>query len=207
MGSFLPFTFSFLSLMLNWRLCHLRRGDSICAEAGRAGLFVRYAQPRKRLAARSFARARRAVGGFAGKPASTLGHASAMRCVAANRHGSPLRGTQNFTEKPHIGLMHSQENSLQAFFRGIQCRAKPASVSAGRGGDAAHRKGWVMAAAMLAWTVAIPCPQAANGGPPRQRLPWSRASAPALSAAGPTACSPSRGRNGWRNWSVPRCRP
>ena len=94
-------TFTFLSLVLNWRLCHLRRGDSICAEAGRAGLVGRYAQPRKRLAARSFARARRAVGGFAGKPASTLGHASAMRCVAANRHGSPLRGTRNPTE---IGL-------------------------------------------------------------------------------------------------------
>ena len=33
-GSFLPFAFSFLSLMLNWRLCHLRRGDG--AGEGRA---------------------------------------------------------------------------------------------------------------------------------------------------------------------------
>ena len=56
------------------------------------------ARPRKRLAARGFARARRAVGGIACKPASALGHASAMRCIAANRHGNPLRGTLKSTE-------------------------------------------------------------------------------------------------------------
>ncbi len=96
------------------------------------------------------------------------------------RYAQPRKrlAARNFTEKPQIRLMNSHENSLQVFFREIQCRAKPASVSAGCGGDATHRKGRRMAVAMLAWAGAIPYPKAANGGPPRQRLPWSRASAP-----------------------------
>jgi hypothetical protein len=59
----------------------------------------RFAQPRKRVAARGYARARRAVDGFACEHASALGPASAMRCIAATRHGSPLRETLNPTER------------------------------------------------------------------------------------------------------------
>ncbi len=117
----------------------------------------RFAQPRKRVAARGYARARRAVDGFACEHASALGPASAMRCIAATRHGSPLRGTRKFTENPMFACANPY-GSLQAFFRGVQCRAKPVSVSAGCGGDATHREGRGMAVAMLAWTGAIPCP-------------------------------------------------
>ncbi len=134
----------------------------------------RFARTRKRVAAQSCACARRAVGEFACKPASALGHAYAMRCIAATRHGNPLRGTRKNTENPQIGLIHRQRTFVQTCFRGILCRAKPVSVSAGRGGDAKHRKGRGMAEAMLAWAGAIPCLKAANGGPPRQRLPWLR---------------------------------
>ena len=83
---------------------------------------LRYARPRKRLAAPGFARARRAVGGIACKPASALGRASAMRCIAANRHGSPLRGTRNFTERPHVCLRP-----------GLKAPFKPFSVEFGVG--------------------------------------------------------------------------
>ena len=50
-------------------------------------------------------RARRAVGEFACKHASALGSASAMRCIAATRHGNPLRGTRNHTEKCLNGVI------------------------------------------------------------------------------------------------------
>ena len=101
----LIFVFSFLSLLLNWSFCQLS--------------FLRFARPRKRLAARSFARARRAVGGFACEHASALGHASAMRCIAANRHGSPLCGTRNFTEKPHVCLRPGLKAPLRPFSVGF----------------------------------------------------------------------------------------
>ena len=81
---------------------------------------------------RGLRRARRAVGGFASKPASALGHASAMRCIAANRHGSPLRGTLKATES---GLKEGARFLLKPF-RGISAnfRVPPerrASVSEG----------------------------------------------------------------------------
>ena len=105
------FIFSFLSFLLNWRFCQLS--------------FLRYAQPRKRLAARGFARARRAVGGFACEPASALGRASAMRCIAANRHGSPLRGTRNFTERPHVCLRPGLKAPFRPFSVGFGVGRSP----------------------------------------------------------------------------------
>ncbi len=86
--------------MLTWSFCH-----------SPAPPHRRFARPRKRLAARGFARARRAVGGIVCEHASALGPASAMRCIAANRHGSPLRGTRNPTE---IGLTNGLWLILQA---------------------------------------------------------------------------------------------
>ena len=44
-----------------------------------------------------YARARRAISGFACEHASAHGPALAMRCIAATRHGNPLRGAR----KPH----------------------------------------------------------------------------------------------------------
>ena len=84
---------------------------------------VRCARPRKRVAARGCARARRATGGFACKHASALSPALAMRCIAATRHGSPLRGTQNPTE---IGLTNSLRlihQSTMGLFREFPCPA------------------------------------------------------------------------------------
>ncbi len=80
---------------------------------------VRYAQPRKRVAARGYARARRAVGGFACKPASAHSHAYAMLCIAATRHGSPLCGTRNFTETPQVCLIPSLKAPLKPFSVGF----------------------------------------------------------------------------------------
>jgi hypothetical protein len=92
--------------MFTWSFCHFP-----------APPHLRYARPRKRLAARGFARARRAVGGIACEPASALGPASAMRCIAATRLGNPLRGTR----KPHgKGLERSldfQASSLPGTFQ------------------------------------------------------------------------------------------
>ena len=43
------------------------------------------------------------------------GRASAMRCIAATRHGSPLRGTRKLTEKPQICLMPSLKAPFKPF--------------------------------------------------------------------------------------------
>ena len=96
----------------------------------------RCARPRKRVAARGCARARRATGGIACKHASAHGHASAMRCIAATRHGSPLRGTLNPTE---IGLTNSQWATHQADmgpFREFSCPAGTAGFRVRRGEEA-----------------------------------------------------------------------
>ena len=96
--------------------CKERRDRKGCG-AGRC------ARPRKRVAARGCARARRATGGIACKHASAHGRASAMRCIAATRHGSPLRGTQNPTE---IGLTNSLRlihQSTMGLFREFPCPA------------------------------------------------------------------------------------
>ena len=71
--------------------------------------------------------------------------------------------------------MPSFQSPFKSVSVGILCRAKPVSVSAGRDGDATHRKGSGMAVAMLAWAGAIPLPVGRpNGGPPRRRFPWLR---------------------------------
>ncbi len=90
--------------------------------AFRAG---RFARTLKRLAARGCARARRAVGGFACKHASALGHASAMRCIAANRHGSPLRGTRKFTEIPKGCLTLGRKTPFRPFSVGFSVGRSP----------------------------------------------------------------------------------
>ena len=87
--------------MRGWFSDRIDRMGRIPCGAGRC------ARPRKRVAARGCARARRATGGIACKHASAHGPASAMRCIAATRHGSPLRGTLNPTESGLTnGLRH-----------------------------------------------------------------------------------------------------
>ena len=70
---------------------------------------------------RGLRRARRAVGGFASKLASALGHASAMRCIAANRHGNPLRGRLKATENGLKGVARFLAQAIAGHIREFPC--------------------------------------------------------------------------------------
>jgi hypothetical protein len=129
------------------------------------------------VAARSCARARRAVGEFACKHASARSLASAMRCIAATRHGSPLRGTLNPTENGLTKgprLLFQANLGLSVYFRVPPERR--ASVSGD--GEEAPVRGWgagLAADGELVHQAAVNAtPKAVADGSSPSRLPWSR---------------------------------
>ena len=56
----------------------------------------------------------------------------------------------------------------------VSCPAKRVFVSGGSGGDATHRKGRGWRRPCSHGTARSPAREAANGGPPRRRISWSR---------------------------------
>ena len=152
---------------------------------------LRYARSRKRLAAPGFARARRAVGGIACKPASALGPASAMRCIAATRLGNPLRGTWKSHGKRLEGSLYFQASNHHGTFPKI---SYPAERRASQSGEA--RKAPPGAGARRRWRAgnlftvppAGPRPKPSQTAPRPAGFPRSREAPSPAPSASPLLC-------------------
>jgi len=105
-----------------------------------------------------------------------------MPAVPAGHEKTAARSARKSRKYDHTTITLSFNfSTLRSVFvlgrRPISCPAKRGFVSAGSGGDAAHRMGMGWRRPCSHGSARSLVSRAANGGPPRRRLSWSRASA------------------------------
>jgi len=105
--------------------------------------------------------------------------AEAPRCGEPHRAGRAFARLRCGTgaRKRDNGPTDAAPETFVLGRRPISCPAKRGFVSAGSGGDAAHRKGMGWRRPCSHGSARSLASRAANGGPPRRWLSWSRASA------------------------------